>query len=208
MKIFALCIGIGYLFGCINGAQIIGRLKKINIKESGIKNAGASNTTLLLGWKYGVIVGLIDIFKAVLSILLVSFLLNRYGLFPEDQVIYIYLNALFVILGHNYPITMRFSGGKGTASFVGSFLMIDWKIAFIGLILLLLLALATDYFVFGVLSMYLSFISFTYFTFDYLAVSIAILLFSLSMMKHVENYKRILKKEEIRLSSFLRKETL
>jgi len=205
MRLIIICV-IGYLFGCIHGSQIVGNYKNINIKKNGMKNAGASNTTLLLGWKYGIIVALIDVFKAIFSILLVMIVLNYYGVIHEAQIIYIYINALFVIIGHNYPMTMNFNGGKGTASFIGLILMIDWKIAFIGLFILLLLSFATDYLVIGVLSMYISFIGFTYYSFGIFPVLIAVLLFALSVMKHMENYKRIMSKEEIKLSSFLRKE--
>ncbi len=206
MKLLFICL-IGYLFGCIHGSQIIGNYKNVNIKKSGVKNAGASNTTLVLGWKYGVIVALIDVCKAIISILFIIFLLNHYGISQETQIVYIYLNALFVIIGHNYPITMKFSGGKGTASFFGLMLMIDWKTFLIGFCILLILAFATDYLVIGVLSMYISFVFYTYFSYGWLPVLIAFCLLSLSLMKHIENYRRILNNQEIRLSSFLRNQT-
>lgn len=205
MMLIIIC-AIGYIFGCIHGSQIIGNYKNINIKKSGSKNAGASNTTMILGWKYGVIVALIDVFKAIFSIFIVSILLNHYGIINEAQIFYIYINAFFVIIGHNYPITMSFNGGKGTASFIGLILMIDWKIAFMGLCILLLLSFATDYFVIGTLSMYVSFIGYTWYVFDFLPVIIACLLFTVFIMKHLENYKRIINKQEVRLSSFLRKQ--
>ncbi len=51
-KVYLLIIAIiGYLFGCINGSQIIGKCKHIDIKNYGSRNAGASNVTLQLGWK-------------------------------------------------------------------------------------------------------------------------------------------------------------
>lgn len=205
MLFIMVCI-IGYLFGCIHGSQIVGNYKNINIKKSGMKNAGASNTTIVLGWKYGIIVGIIDVSKAIFSILLIISLLNHYQITHEAQIIYVYINALFVIIGHNYPITMNFSGGKGTASFIGLILMIDWKIAFMGLCILLLLSFITDYLVIGVLSMYISFIGFTYYSYGLSPVLIALLLLVLSVMKHMENYKRIINKQEIRLSSFYRKQ--
>lgn len=205
MYIFMIC-AIGYLFGCIHGSQLVGNYKNINIKKNGIKNAGASNTTILLGWKYGVIVALVDVFKAIFSIQIVMLILNQYGIVNEGQILFIYINALFVIIGHNFPVTMNFNGGKGTASFVGLILMIDWKIAFMGICILLLLALATDYLVIGVLSMYVSFIGFTYYSFGFFPVMIACLLLALSIIKHMENYKRIILKKEIKLSSFLHKQ--
>ncbi|MYL46338.1 glycerol-3-phosphate acyltransferase [Virgibacillus halodenitrificans] len=196
---------IGYFFGCLHGSQIVSKLKKVDIKNSGVKNSGASNTTILLGWKYGVLVAIIDIFKATLAILLMLFILNEYGITGERQTLLIYLTAFFVVVGHNYPITMKFSGGKGTASVVGVLLAIDWKIALIGIGILLIFTFATDYLVIGVLFMYLSFLTTTFIFFGLEPTMIVILLTLLSIMKHMENYKRIIRKEETKLSSMFGK---
>src|SRR5690625_3138689 len=149
MYLLLIIIIIGYLFGCIHGSQIVGKHKNINIKNSGMKNAGASNATLLLGWKYGFIVAFIDVFKAVLSLLVAAAILNNYNILFEMQILYLYLNALFVVVGHNFPVTMNFKGGKGTASFFGVLLFLNWKFAVMGLIILLLFAFVTNYFVTG-----------------------------------------------------------
>ncbi|WP_080875400.1 glycerol-3-phosphate acyltransferase [Oceanobacillus timonensis] len=196
---------IGYVFGCIHGSQIIGKLKKCDIKGEGVKNAGASNTTILLGWKYGVIVALIDIFKATLAILLVLFIVGEEGIPAEEVSLSIYLTALFVIIGHNYPITMKFSGGKGTASLVGALIAIDWRVAVIGIAILVFFTFATDYLVVGVLCMYLSFLITTYYYFGFEPALVVIGLTLLCIYKHLENYRRILSKEETRLSSMFKK---
>ncbi|RDW15029.1 glycerol-3-phosphate acyltransferase [Oceanobacillus chungangensis] len=196
---------IGYLFGCIHGSQLVGKYKKVDIKNAGVKNAGASNTTILLGWKYGILVAFIDIFKATLAILLVLFILNENGIVSESQTLFVYITALFVIVGHNYPITMKFSGGKGTASLVGALLAIDWKVAVIGIGILLLFTFTTDYLVVGVLFMYLSFLVTTYIFFGMEPALVVVLLSILSIMKHIENYKRIINKEERKLSSMFKK---
>lgn len=197
---------IGYLFGCINGSQLVGKYKKVNIKRSGMKNAGASNTTLLLGWKYGFIVAFIDVFKVILSIFTAVILLNKIGIVGPAQSFFIYLNALFAIIGHNYPITMHFNGGKGTASFVGLLLYIDWKFAIFGLAILLLFAWVTDYFVIGTLFMYVSFLAYTFYVYHAGPAFLALLLIVLFVVKHMENYKRIFRKEEVRLSSLIHKD--
>ncbi|WP_099156529.1 glycerol-3-phosphate acyltransferase [Virgibacillus ndiopensis] len=203
---YLLSIVIGYLFGSIHGSQIVGKLKKIDIKNVGIKNAGASNTTILLGWKYGILVALIDIFKATLSIILLLFILRENGITDDTQTLMVYINALFIIIGHNYSITMKFTGGKGTASLVGVLLAIDWKIAVIGIGILFIFTFATDYLVIGVLFMYLSFLITTYYFFGIEPTMIVVLLSILSIMKHIENYKRILAKEETKLSSMFQKD--
>jgi acyl phosphate:glycerol-3-phosphate acyltransferase len=200
-----ISIVIGYLFGCVHGSQLVGKYKKIDIKKSGVKNAGASNTTILLGWKYGILVALIDIFKGTLAILLMLYILNGNAITGDAQILLIYVTALAVILGHNFPITMKFSGGKGTASLVGILLAIDWKIALIGIGILLVFTFATDYLVIGVLMMYISFLVTTYYFYGMEPTMIVILLSVLSILKHIENYKRIINKEEKKLSSMFQK---
>ncbi|MFD1361201.1 glycerol-3-phosphate acyltransferase [Lentibacillus salinarum] len=197
---------IGYLFGCVHGSQIVGKYKQLDIKNKGVNNSGASNTTILLGWKYGILVALIDILKATLSILLVLYILEGQGITGPEQILLVYINALFIIIGHNYPVTMKFSGGKGTASLVGVLLAVDWQIAIIGIGILLLLTLATDYLVVGVLFMYMSFLVTTYLFFGIEPTMIVVLLSVMSIIKHMENYKRIFNREETRLSSMFRKQ--
>lgn len=202
---FLIAAVIGYTFGCIHGSQLIGNYKKIDIKNSGVKNAGASNTAILLGWKYGIIVGIIDIFKATLAILLLLFILNENGITGDLKHLLLYTAVLFAIIGHNYPATMRFSGGKGTASVLGALLAVDWKIAVIGTAILLIFTLATDYLAIGVFFMYVSFLITTFMFFGMEPMLIVLFLSFLSIFKHLENYRRILKKEEKKLSSMFAK---
>lgn len=203
--LYILSIVIGYLFGCLHGSQLVGKYKKVDIKKTGVKNSGASNTTILLGWKCGIIVAIIDIFKATLSILLLLFIIQENGLSDETTIVLVYINTFFVVIGHNYPITMNFSGGKGTASLVGAFLAIDWKIAVLCIGTLVILALATDYLVVGVFLMYTAFVVTTIYFFGLVPAIIAVLLFVLSLVMHRENYRRVFVKEETKLSSLFHK---
>lgn len=107
---------------------------KVDIKNSGIKNTGASNTTILLGWKYG-------IFKANFAILIVLYIINEYGISGKEQTLLIYITALFIILGHHFPITMKIKGGKG--AFVGVLLDFDWRIALASIGILLIFTIVT-----------------------------------------------------------------
>lgn len=197
---------IGYLFGCVNGAQIIGKYKQVNIQNGGSGNAGATNATVILGWKSGVFVALIDVCKAILSLYLAAALLMHTDFLFEYQVLLLYINALFVILGHNFPMTMHFRGGKGTASFLGVLLFIDWKFAAMAFMVFLIFAFATNYFVIGTFVAYLSFIAYTSFTFGRGPTYVAVLLTVLFLYKHVDNVKRIMGKEEMKLSSIFRRQ--
>lgn len=201
-----LVIIIGYLFGCIHGSQIVGKLKKVNIKKNGMKNAGATNTTLLLGWKLGLFVAFIDVFKAVISMTLTAIILEKSGIILEHATLLIYINALFVIIGHNYPLTMNFDGGKGTASFFGVLLVLNPLFAVISLVLLLLFAIVTNYFVIGTLFTYIGFIMFTSKTYTTGPILISILFILIFFIKHMENFKRIIKNKEVKLSSIYRNE--
>lgn len=194
------------MFGCLNGAQIVGKYKNINIRNSGSKNAGASNTTVLLGWRYGFIVAFIDVMKAVISLVLIAIILDKYIFLFEIQILLLYINALFVVIGHNFPITMNFKGGKGTASFFGVLLFLNWKFAVMGLVILLIFAFVSNYFVTGTFMLYLSFIMYTAYTFGRGATYIAFLFTILFIVKHRENFKRIMNKEEVKLSTLFRRQ--
>ncbi|MEH7237981.1 glycerol-3-phosphate acyltransferase [Bacillus sp. JJ1562] len=198
-------IVIGYIFGCIHGSTIVGKFKKVNIKESGVKNAGASNTTIVLGWKYGIIVALIDIGKGIVPVLLMKNLLSSYSLDERTFYLLIFLTGAFVIIGHIFPVTMKFNGGKGTASMIGVAFAIDWKVGLIGLAILVIISLISDYLPIGVLVMYLTWVFLTY-LFDYPIFSILIT-FALTILciyKHLENWERIQNKTEKRISSMLK----
>ena len=201
-----MTILIGYLFGCLHGSQIIGKLKQINLKNNGSKNAGATNTVLLLGWKYGFIVAFVDVFKAIISFLLVALMLHKYNVLFEVQILLLYLNALFVIIGHNFPLTMNFKGGKGTASFLGFLLCLDWKFTIFAFMLFIMFALITKYFVFGTLIAYVSFTFYTASSFGRGALLIAVLFTILFLVQHVENFRRVINKEEMKISTMFRRE--
>ena len=66
---------IGYLFGCFQTSYIISKLvSKKDIREIGSGNAGASNVTSELGWKYGILTGFTDIAKAYIPIQIVLYI--------------------------------------------------------------------------------------------------------------------------------------
>lgn len=107
-----------YLVGSIPTAYLIGKFKKgTDIREVGSHNMGAMNVIYNVGFWWGALVMTIDIGKGVLT-MAVAKLLN----IPE---LAYYAAGIVVILGHNFPIFLKFRGGKGGATAVGvlSFLM-------------------------------------------------------------------------------------
>lgn len=203
---YLFAIVIGYFFGCINGSQLIGKWKQVNMKSKGTKNAGATNTAVVLGVRYGIIVAFIDIVKTIVSLSIVAMVMHRANMITDVATVILFINGLFVVVGHNYPITMRFQGGKGTASLFGVLLYFDWRLAVLGFIILLIFSVVSNYFVIGTFMLYASFMLHTLYVFGRLSAMIAFLFLSLFFIRHMENFKRIISKEEVTLTSLYRRE--
>ena len=106
-----------YLLGSIPTALIVAkRIKKVDIRCVGDGNMGAHNTFHQIGPKFGVLVAVIDLAKGALPILLAHIL----GLSTGWQI----LIAVSAILGHDFPLFANFKGGQGTATSVGTMLVL------------------------------------------------------------------------------------
>ena len=101
--------------GCLNPAAWIGKKNHIDLKQAGTGNLGATNTTMGLGRKAGAFVLVFDVAKSFLAARLARWLLPQLAVSGM-------LASIGVILGHCFPITMHFSGGKGLAAFGGMML--------------------------------------------------------------------------------------
>ena len=110
---FSLCLG--YMLGCLNPAAWVGKQKNVDLKQAGTGNLGATNTTMVLGRKAGAFVLLFDVLKSFLAARLARWI------FPQLAVSGM-LACIGTILGHCFPVTLHFSGGKGLAAFGGMIL--------------------------------------------------------------------------------------
>ena len=136
---------LGYLLGCSNLAYYLSKAAKKDIRKDGSVNLGASNATILFGWRAGVAVAVHDAGKALLAVILAKLL------FPHLE----YAGAaagVAAVLGHVFPFYLKFKGGKGTASFIGLTLALNWKLALAVLAILVLATIITDYIVIGTFS--------------------------------------------------------
>jgi glycerol-3-phosphate acyltransferase PlsY len=185
---------IGYLFGCFQTAYIIGKFKQnIDIRLFGTNNAGASNVTRVLGWKYGIITAVFDILKGTAAVILVG------ALFPENTVL-LFIAGAFVVVGHIYPVFLGFKGGKGTASLIGISIAINIKIAIIIVLALVIITILTDYIALGSLAMYtLLPILALFYKYQFSCIIIVSLLCLIGYYKHTINIKRMLAREEVGL---------
>ena len=137
---------IGYVIGCIQPSYFIGKMKGIDIREHGSKNAGAAT----LGWALGVFTGVFDVLKATFCVLITAYIFKS----PEFSFLP-FLSGAMAIIGHNYPFYMGFNGGKGTASVIGIMFGFDLMWGFIMLAVIILSTLITNYLVVGTVNIYL-----------------------------------------------------
>jgi len=120
--IFSVVLIIGYFLGSIPSGYLIGKLfKKIDIRDFGSGNIGFTNALRVLGPFSGLVVLAIDIAKGAVSVYLGILLAPLIGF--EAQITG-GISGLLSILGHNWPIFLKFRGGKGVAATAGVFLIL------------------------------------------------------------------------------------
>ncbi len=121
---FLLMAVVSYLVGCFNFAVIIAKLKKKDVRKIGSGNPGTMNISREFGLKVGLINFLLDACKGGVPAL-ISFFIFRHCWFAGTHVVISdftrYFCGVFVVIGHIFPVTMKFKGGKGIASTLGLF---------------------------------------------------------------------------------------
>ncbi|RAL71100.1 putative membrane spanning protein [Dehalococcoides mccartyi] len=110
--VFLIMIPAGYLVGAIPMAYLLSRWRRgIDIRRYGSGNVGASNVIKTAGKKLGLAVFVFDVSKGAIIILLAGWL----GLELWQQIVV----GLLTIAGHNWPVFLRFNGGRGIATSLG-----------------------------------------------------------------------------------------
>ena len=137
-----LLLLIGYFIGNIETGYIFGKLNKMDIRNYGSGNAGATNTLRVLGPKAGLIVFLGDFCKSLIPCLVVRFIFRDNVSLSYVYMLYI---GLGVVLGHNFPFYLGFKGGKGVASTAGIIMALDFRIALVCLAIFILIVAITRY---------------------------------------------------------------
>lgn len=130
MFLLATIVILSYLIGSIPNSIIISKaVKGIDIRDHGSGNAGGTNVMRVLGWKFGVLVILLDALKGVVAVVLVARL--HYGSVPfqnptpfDDFTLVQIIAGLAAVIGHIWTIFAGFRGGKGIATALGMLLMI------------------------------------------------------------------------------------
>lgn len=129
---FLIMAVVSYFIGCFNFALLISKFKKRDITKIGSGNPGTMNMSREFGLKIGVITFLCDACKGGIPALISFFIYRNYQFVGTEMLVSDftrYFCGLFVIIGHIFPVTMKFKGGKGIASTLGLFwfcLPCDW----------------------------------------------------------------------------------
>jgi glycerol-3-phosphate acyltransferase PlsY len=109
-----LAAAIAYLLGCIPTGWIIVRLLRgVDVRAEGSGNIGATNVLRTTGRAAGLATLTVDVAKGALAVLAASFVAAGHPAAPA-------VAALAVVVGHAFPVTLGFRGGKGVSSAVGS----------------------------------------------------------------------------------------
>lgn len=194
---YILAIAAGYLLGCSNMAYYLAKIKKADLRSAGSGNLGASNATVLLGWKAGVLTALHDIGKAALAVLLMKWL------FPEAEHIGA-VAGVACVLGHIFPFYLKFKGGKGFASYFGMTLALNWKLALCVGIAIVVVTFVTDYIVCGTVTTIVTVPVYMGITNSWLLAMILCVATAVIFYKHRENIPRMLNGTELGLRSAIR----
>lgn len=136
---------IGYLFGSVNTSIIVGKLLyKVDVREHGSGNAGATNALRILGKGAAIAVVIGDFLKGILACLVGRYVFGEIN--PGDGVFLgQYMAGFFAVVGHNWPVYFGFKGGKGVMTSFAVALMFSPLVALICLAGFIIIVSITRY---------------------------------------------------------------
>jgi glycerol-3-phosphate acyltransferase PlsY len=110
---------LGYLLGSIPAGYLAGRIAGIDIRNSGSGNIGATNVVRVLGKRYGYPVFAIDCLKGLIAVLIAITVARNVDLAERWVQGFGVTAGVCSVIGHTFPIWLKFKGGKGVATSVG-----------------------------------------------------------------------------------------
>ena len=178
-----------YLLGCFNGAVIVSKyILRDDVRNHGSGNAGLTNFHRTFGGPLTAVVILCDVLKAVIAVLLGSWLLGFI-----DPLFGKYWAGVFCLLGHMFPCMFHFKGGKWILSGGTIALMIDWRVALVVWGGFLILTALTRYVSLGSLWAGASFPFITWYCYpEPIIVILGFICGGLVVWQHRTNIKRLL----------------
>ena len=190
-----LLIILFYLIGSLPFALILTKLSGFgDIRNIGSGNVGATNVLRTGNKLLAIVVLSLDILKGLIPYLIINIYFNELSLLNK-----IFL-CHFAVIGHIYPIWLKFKGGKGVATYIGFLFGLNPYIAISFLLIWLVVAYMSKYSSLG--SLVGIFVAPAYFIFINFNFNISIFFIYLSfviIIKHKENIKRLINKTESKI---------
>lgn len=209
MSSFAIliaCLG-AYLLGAIPSSVWYGvGYFGIDVRQHGSGNAGATNTFRVLGKRAGTVVMLIDVLKGWTATCLASLLYYSDLITLDYLLTFKIVFGVLAVVGHIFPVFVRFKGGKGVATLLGMVLALHPQLALVCITIFILTLLTSQY---VSLSSILATLAFPVLSLlglfgqpDTLLVVFGFTMFVLVVITHYKNILRLLNGEESRVKLF------
>ncbi|PLV55687.1 glycerol-3-phosphate 1-O-acyltransferase PlsY [Thermotoga sp. SG1] len=188
---------LGYLVGSIPFSYLIPKwIKGVDVRKVGSGNIGATNAIRTTGPAVGGLCLLLDALKGFFP----AFLAGSTSSDPK----LVSLTAILTVLGHDFPVFMKFKGGKGVASTLGVIFYLSWPTGIVFALVWFFVVMITGYASLGsLIGLYTSALL-GYILKGYDAGMLILILAVLSTLRHSENIRRLLSGTERKVTLFKR----
>ncbi|NLW22591.1 MAG: glycerol-3-phosphate 1-O-acyltransferase PlsY [Tissierellia bacterium] len=189
-----LIIIISYLIGSISSSYLLGKiLVKKDIRDYGSGNAGTTNALRVFGKKIGALTLIFDILKGVIAVYIGGRIMGYDGKI---------IAGLFAVIGHNWPVFLKFKGGKGIATSFGVLLYLHYPTALVCFIIVLFIIIKTRYMSLGsitaaIIVPIVGYIMNRPFNRNYFLLTL--ILGILALFRHRSNIKRLIEGKEFKI---------
>ena len=199
-----LFILLSYLTGAFPSAVWVGKIfYKIDVREFGSGNAGATNTFRVLGKKAGIPVLIMDVFKGWICVYYFSFLTNIPESASVEAVFEIKLAfGIAAVIGHLFPIYTGFRGGKGIATLLGLLIGLHYVAALCSILVFVIVFISSKYVSLGSIIASIAFPIIVVLILGSNNLSLNLFAFFvpiLSLITHQKNIERLLRGEETKV---------
>ena len=134
--LYYIILGVAsYFIANFSSARFIAKTKHDDITKHGSGNPGTLNTWRAFGFWAGVLTFFLDMLKGLIPTIIAYFAFKYVnGCNPE---IAVYVAGFSAVLGHIFPVVYKFKGGKGIATSIGVFLVINWWVSLIAFVVMI-----------------------------------------------------------------------
>ena len=186
----AVTIIVAYLLGSIPTAYIVGRFKKgTDIRNVGSRNMGAMNVFYNVGFWWGFLTLAVDIGKGVLAMVIAQLLK-----IPEPAYL---ATGVVVILGHSFPVFLKFRGGKGGATAVGVLIYVMFPFGLLialGIFAILMLITRFPTLSYGIALLGFPFVAWLHYHWGWERIVFSVIVVAIPFIRYIPRLKEIYSK--------------